>query len=138
MRYTNLIEKDLWPDSIVRYGIRSLLAQRLRDEDKGNPEEQQQHFMKLLDELKSSPIAINTADANAQHYEVPADFFQLVMGKHMKYSSGYWKDGVTSIDVSEKDMLEITCERAGLKDGQNILELGCGWGSLSLFMAAKF
>ncbi len=138
MWYSSLIEKDLLPDFVVRYGIRKLLAERLKDEDKGNAEAQQRHFMELLEELKASPIAVNTEDANAQHYEIPADFFQLVMGKHLKYSSGYWKDGVTSIDVSEKDMLEITCERAELKDGQNILELGCGWGSLSLFMAAKF
>lgn len=138
MWYSGLLEKDLLPDFIVRYGIRRLLAQRLNDEDKGNPEAQQEHFMKLIEELKNSPIAVNTADANTQHYEVPADFFQLVLGKHLKYSSGYWKNGVTSIDVSEKDMLEITCKRAELKDGQNILELGCGWGSLSLFMAEKF
>lgn len=138
MWYSGLLEKDVLPDAVVRYGIRRLLAQRLRDEDKGNPEAQQQHFMKLLEELENSPIAVNTADANAQHYEIPADFFQLVLGKHLKYSSGYWKAGVTSIDVSEKDMLEITCERAELKDGQNILELGCGWGSLSLFMAEKY
>jgi cyclopropane-fatty-acyl-phospholipid synthase len=123
---------------MVRYGIRRLLAERLKDEDKGNPEAQQQHFMKLVEELKNTPIAINTADANAQHYEVPADFFQLVLGKHLKYSSGYWKEGTTSIDASEKDMLEITCSRAELKDGQNILELGCGWGSLSLFIAEKY
>jgi len=138
MWYRSLLEKDVLPDFIIRYGIRRLLAGRLKAENKGNPEAQQQHFMKLLAELKASPIAVNTEDANAQHYEIPADFFQLVMGKHLKYSSGYWKEGVTSIDVSENDMLEITCERAELKDGQNILELGCGWGSLSLFMAAKF
>ncbi len=138
MWYTNLLEKDKLPDFIIRGGIQKLLAQRLKDEDKGNPEAQQEHFMKLIDELKSSPIAVNTADANTQHYEVPADFFQLVLGKHLKYSSGYWKEGVTSIDVSEKDMLEITCNRAELKDGQNVLELGCGWGSLSLFMAEKY
>lgn len=138
MWYSNLLEKDLLPDFIIRYGIRKLLAQRLRDEDKGNPEAQQEHLMKLVDEMKNSPIAVNTADANAQHYEIPADFFQLVLGKHLKYSSGYWKEGVNSIDISEKDMLEITCKRAELKDGQDILELGCGWGSLSLFMAEKF
>jgi len=138
MWYSGLLEKDVLPDSIVRYGIRGLLAQRLKEEDKGNPEAQQAHFMQLIEELKKSPIAVNTADANAQHYEIPADFFQLVLGKHLKYSSGYWKEGVTSIDVSEKDMLEITCERAELKDGQTVLELGCGWGSLSLFMAAKY
>lgn len=138
MWYSSLFEKDLLPDFIIRYGIRRLLAERLRDEDKGNPETQQKHFMNLVEELKASPIAVNTADANAQHYEMPTDFFQLVLGKHLKYSSGYWKEGVNSIDVSEKDMLEITCERAELKDGQNILELGCGWGSLSLFMAGKY
>ena len=138
MWYSGLLEKDVLPDFIVRYGIRKLLAERLKDEDKGKPEAQQEHFMKLVVELKNTPIAINTADANAQHYEVPADFFQLVLGKHLKYSSGYWKDGVTFIDESEKDMLEITCERAELKDGQKILELGCGWGSLSLFMAEKY
>ncbi len=138
MWYSSLLEKDVLPDFIIRYGIRRLLAERLREEDRGTPEAQQKHFIKLVEELKSSPIAINTEDANTQHYEIPADFFQLVMGKYLKYSSGYWKEGVTSIDTSEKDMLEITCERAALKDGQHILELGCGWGSLSLFMAAKF
>jgi cyclopropane-fatty-acyl-phospholipid synthase len=138
MWYSGLLEKDLLPDFIIRRGIRRLLVERLKEEDKGNPEAQQEHFMKLVEELKKSPVAINAADANAQHYELPSDFFQLVLGKHLKYSSGYWKDGVTSIDISEKDMLEITCERAELKDGQKILELGCGWGSLSLFMAEKF
>jgi cyclopropane-fatty-acyl-phospholipid synthase len=138
MWYSGLLEKNLLPDFIIRYEIRKLLVERLKEEDKGNPEAQQDHFMKLMEELKSSPIAVNTADANAQHYELPADFFQLVLGKHLKYSSGYWKEGVTSIDVSEKDMLEITCSRAELKDGQKILELGCGWGSLSLFMADKY
>jgi cyclopropane-fatty-acyl-phospholipid synthase len=138
MWYTSLLEKDSLPDFVLRAGIRKLLKQRLIDENKGNPEAQQEHFMKLLADLRSSPIAVNTADANQQHYEVPADFFVRVLGKHLKYSSGYWKDGVTDIDTSEKDMLELTCERAELKDGQHILELGCGWGSLSLFMAAKY
>lgn len=138
MWYTSLLEKDLLPDFAIRSGIRSLLRQRLKDEDKGNPEAQQEHLMALIEELKKSPIAINTTEANEQHYEVPADFFTYVMGKYMKYSSGYWKDGVTDIDTSERDMLEITCQHAGLKDGQKVLELGCGWGSLSLFMAEKF
>ena len=138
MWYTSLLEKDMLPDFAIRSGIRMLLKQRLIDENKGDPEAQQEHFMKLIAELKGSPIAINTADANQQHYEVPADFYCKVLGKHLKYSSGYWKEGVTDIDTSEKDMLELTCQRAELKDGQDILELGCGWGSLSLFMAEKF
>jgi cyclopropane-fatty-acyl-phospholipid synthase len=138
MFYDKLLEKNKVPDSLIRIGIRKLLKQRLQDENKGNTEAQQAHLMQLIDELKASPIAINTQEANEQHYEVPTQFYQYCLGKHLKYSSGYWKTGVTDIDTSEKDMLEITCERAELKDGQDVLELGCGWGSLSLFMAAKF
>jgi len=138
MFYDKLLEKNKVPDSLIRIGIRNLLKQRLKDENKGNTEAQQAHLMQLIDELKASPIAINTQEANEQHYEVPTQFYQYCLGKHLKYSSGYWKDGVKDIDTSEKDMLEITCQRAELKDGQDVLELGCGWGSLSLFMAAKF
>ncbi|MHB1050386.1 MAG: SAM-dependent methyltransferase [Bacteroidota bacterium] len=135
---STLLEKNILPDWLIRIGIRRLLAQRLREEHKGNAAAQQAHLMELIEFLKSSPIAVNTHDANEQHYEVPTEFFRLVMGKHMKYSSGYWKNGVTSIDQSEADMLDLTTERAELKDGMSILELGCGWGSLSLFMAAKY
>lgn len=138
MWYNSLLEKNKIPDILIRKGIRSLLKQRLNQENKGNTELQQAHFMKLVEELKSSPIAVNTVDANEQHYEVPTKFYQYCLGKHLKYSSGYWKDGVTDIDTSEKDMLELTCKRAELQDGQNVLELGCGWGSLSLFMASQF
>lgn len=94
--------------------------------------------MTLIEELKTSPIAIETQAANEQHYEVPTEFYQYCLGKHLKYSSGYWKEGVTDIDISERDMLELTCLRADLQNGQTVLELGCGWGSLSLFMAAKY
>jgi cyclopropane-fatty-acyl-phospholipid synthase len=138
MWYNSLLEKNKIPDSLIRIGIRRLLAQRLRDENKGNTEAQQKHMMNLIEELKNSPIAIETKAANEQHYEVPTEFYKYCLGKHLKYSSGYWKDGVTDIDTSERDMLELTCERAELKDGQTVLELGCGWGSLSLFMAAKY
>ena len=116
---TTLLEKNILPDWLIRIGIRRLLAQRLRDEHKGDAAAQQAHLMSLIDVLKSSPIAVNTVDANEQHYEVPTEFFRLVMGKHMKYSCGYWQDGVTSIDRSEADMLELTTERADLKDGMN-------------------
>jgi cyclopropane-fatty-acyl-phospholipid synthase len=134
----NLLEKNQIPDYLIRTKIRQLLKQRLNDENKGNVEAQQDHLMKFIDTLKSGPIAVNTADANEQHYEVPTPFYQFCLGKNLKYSSGYWKPGVTDIDTSENDMLELTCERAELKNGQKVLELGCGWGSLSLFMAAKF
>jgi len=138
MWYDNLIEKDLIPDFLLRQGIRKLLTQRLKDEDHGNIEVNQQHLMKLFEELKNSPIAVETKAANEQHYEVPTEFYKLCLGKHLKYSSGYWNKGVSDIDTSEHDMLELTCSRAELKDGQQVMELGCGWGSLSLFMAQKF
>ncbi|MBL0328701.1 MAG: class I SAM-dependent methyltransferase [Bacteroidetes bacterium] len=138
MWYDSLLEKNKVPDFLIRIGIRKLLKQRLIEEKKATVELQQDHLMQLITELKNSPIAINTAEANEQHYEVPTEFYQYCLGKNLKYSSGYWKEGVTDIDSSENDMLEITCNRAELKDGQDILELGCGWGSLSLFMAKKY
>ncbi|NNM95510.1 MAG: methyltransferase, partial [Bacteroidia bacterium] len=138
MWYTLLLERNLLPDAAIRFGIRRLLRQRLAEEDKGNPEARQEHLMNLIEKLKSSPIAINTGDANEQHYEVPSDFFSLVLGKYMKYSSGYWDKAIDELDSAERRMLELTCERAEIKDGQKILELGCGWGSLSLFMAERY
>ncbi|MGZ3921794.1 MAG: SAM-dependent methyltransferase [Bacteroidia bacterium] len=135
MLYDKLLEKDKLPDFLIRLGIRRLLKQRLRDEKKLAGES---YTRSLVEELKNSPIAIHTKDANEQHYEVPTEFYQYCLGKHLKYSSGYWRENVNDIDTSEKEMLEITCDRAELKDGQAVLELGCGWGSLSLFMSAKF
>lgn len=138
MWYDSFLEKDKIPDFLIRAGIRRLLRQRLKDEKKETNALQKQHLLLLVEELKQSPIAIHTKDANEQHYEVPTEFYQYCLGKHLKYSSGFWKDGVTDIDTSEQDMLELTCERAELQNGQEVLELGCGWGSLSLFMAEKF
>lgn len=135
MFYNKLLEKDKIPDFLIRLGIRNLLKQRLKDEQKISD---RTHVDALISELKNSPIAIQTKAANDQHYEVPTEFYQYCLGKHLKYSSGYWKENVTDINTSEQDMLELTCNRAELKDGQNVLELGCGWGSLSLFMSAKF
>lgn len=138
MWYDKLVEQDNVPDLLLRKGIRNLLKQRLADENKGGVEAQQEHLMNLIGQLKSSPIAVKTADANEQHYEVPTEFYQYCLGKNLKYSSGYWKPGVNNIDTSETDMLELSCQRAELQDGQDILELGCGWGSLSLYMASKY
>lgn len=138
MWYNNLLEKDMIPDFLIRTGIRRFLRQRLKDERQANAELQQKHLMKLIEELKNSPIAVNTADANEQHYEVPTSFYEYCLGRNLKYSCGYWREGVSDLNTSEEDMLELTCERAELIDGQQVLELGCGWGSLSLFMAAKY
>ena len=138
MWYDSLLEKNKVPDFALRLGIRKLLKERLHQEKKETVELQQAHLMNLIAELKESPIAINTAEANEQHYEVPTAFYKFCLGSNLKYSSGYWNEGVLDIDTSENDMLEITCSRAELTDGQDILELGCGWGSLSLYMAKKY
>lgn len=131
MKVDALLEKDLLPDFITRFGIKALLRKRLQQEKKTDQS-------KLIEELRNSSIAINTADANEQHYEVPPSFFEIVLGPHLKYSSGYWFNNINSLNESEEDMLAMTAERADLKDGQMILDLGCGWGSVSLYAAKKF
>jgi len=132
------LEQNLLPDWLVRLGIRRLLRERLREEDQGGVEAQQAHLLELVAELKQSPIAIETQAANAQHYEVPTRFYELCLGRRLKYSSGLWPAGVTSLDAAEEAMLRLTCERARIADGQRILELGCGWGSLSLWLAEHY
>ena len=131
----DLLARQLLPDVAIRFGIRNLLAKKLREETKASAEEQGEALSAFIANLKSSPIAIKTAAANEQHYEVPTDFFKLVLGPRMKYSSGYWPREDTTFEESEEAMLALTCERAELRDGLDILELGCGWGSLTLWMA---
>ena len=133
-----LLERDLLPDWLIRFGIRRLLGERLDAERCATLELQQQRLMKLVAQLKASPIALHTREANEQHYELPCEFFELVLGSHLKYSSCYFRPGVESLDTAEADMLALTCERARIADGERVLELGCGWGSLTLFMASRY
>ena len=134
----NLLAKNLLPDAMLRMGIRHRLAETLREHKQPNVEAQRAALLKYVSDLKQMPIAIATDEANEQHYEVPTRFYQLVLGKHLKYSSGYWPAESTTFDESEAAMLRMTCERAQLKNGMRILELGCGWGSLSLWMAEHY
>lgn len=129
-----LLAKQLIPDLVIRWGIRNLLKQRLKEIV---PLESESEQLKFIEKIYQGPIAVNTRDANDQHYEVPTEFYLKVLGKHLKYSSGYWEPGDT-LDSSEARMLKLTCERARLSDGQDILELGCGWGSLTLWMGAQY
>ena len=138
MNLDRLLETDIFPDALIRFGIRRLLRARLRAEKKESPEVQQDHLMELIAILRRSPIAINTPEANEQHYEVPTDFFRHVLGPHMKYSCCYWTETTPDLGAAEEAMLHLTCERAELTDGQDILELGCGWGSFTLFMAERY
>ena len=113
-----LLERDLLPDWLSRIGIRRLLAQRLREEDEGDVERQRAHLLEFVRQLKTSPVAIATDAANQQQYEVPSRFYELALGEHLKYSSALWEAGTTTLDEAEQAMLDLTCERARLADGQ--------------------
>lgn len=126
------MERGWVPEPLIRVGIRRLLGQRLRTQSG------QSSLTRLQAELEDSPIALHTDKANAQHYELPAEFFRRIMGRHMKYSACYWPEGVTTLDAAEAAMLALTSERADIHDGQAILELGCGWGSLTLWLAEHY
>ncbi|GLQ45958.1 cyclopropane-fatty-acyl-phospholipid synthase [Dyella lipolytica] len=133
-----LAERGLIPDTLLRHGIRQLCAQRLRQERTGGVGAQAQRFQLFIEELRHSPIAIHTDAANAQHYELPADFFKLCLGPNLKYSGCYYPTGEESLEEAERAMLTLYGERAELANGQSILELGCGWGSLTLWMAERY
>ncbi len=131
----DLAERHLVPDTLIRAGIRNLLRKRLAEEaerkSKGGAE-------RWLEHMRQAPIALATTRANDQHYEVPVDFYRHVLGPRLKYSSAFFAPGVRDLSTAEDEMLELTTRRARLADGQRILELGCGWGSLTFFMARRF
>jgi cyclopropane-fatty-acyl-phospholipid synthase len=134
----DLADRAWLPDRLIRLGIRRLNRMRLKTESNRHGPRSGQAIAEFVETMAQGPIALATEKANDQHYEVPAAFFKQVLGKHLKYSSGFWNPGVLSLDQSEADMLAITAERAGLADGMDILELGCGWGSLTLWNAANY
>ena len=133
-----LVENGRIPDLLTRAGIRLLLLQRLREQAQEGPDQEWQAMMTFVEEMQQSPIALHTQEANEQHYELPPQFFELVLGPHLKYSCCHFPEGVAELGHAEASMLALTCERAQLQDGQQILELGCGWGSLSLWMAKHY
>lgn len=133
-----MAERGLVPDWLVRRGIRHLLRQRLVDESHDIDTKIEQRVAGFAEELRSSPIVIESEAANEQHYEMPAAFFRHVLGPRMKYSSGYWADTQTDLRRSEEHMLDLTCRRAELEDGMTVLDLGCGWGSLALWIAERY
>ncbi len=135
---TDWAEAGYIPDALIRIGIRRLLAQTLNDLRQGTVEQQQQRAAALLAQLRSGPIAIDTDAANRQHYEVPAEFFHLVLGPMKKYSCCYWPNGVTTLGAAEEAMLDLTARRAQIEDGMRIFDLGCGWGSFTLWAAARY
>jgi cyclopropane-fatty-acyl-phospholipid synthase len=133
-----LIETGWIPDRITREGIRRLCQKRLRSVDAGNDQENQRRLQSFVDEAQRGPIAPIPEKANEQHYEVPADLYRYVLGARRKYSSCYWPAGVTSLDEAEAASLRESCKHAQLEDGMRVLELGCGWGALSLWIAEHY
>jgi len=128
---TLLAERGFVPDLLERRAIRLLLRRRIQDIQRDDQE-------RLITQLRTSPIAVSTESANAQHYEVPAAFFQMVLGPRCKYSGCYWPTGVETLEEAEDASLEQVAQRAGVANGQRILDLGCGWGSFALYAAARF
>lgn len=129
-----VLERGVVPERLLRAGIRANLARRLRTEYGRSPAERRA----FVDGLRSSPIALQPAKPNEQHYEEPADFFELVLGPRLKYSSCLWEEGTATLAEAEEAMLALTCERAGIAGGMEILDLGCGWGSFSLYAAERY
>ncbi|TWT64890.1 SAM-dependent methyltransferase [Allorhodopirellula solitaria] len=134
-RLAGTAEQGRVPDWLVRRGIRRLLRNRLDDLDAVHADDAAQ---RLRTEVAAQPIAVSTHEANDQHYEVPASFYEHVLGPQLKYSCCYWDTRTTELAEAETNALEITASHAELADGMDILELGCGWGSLSLWMAERF
>ena len=127
-----LAERGLVPDSLLRLFIKRFSLSRLTEANNDDAKRS------VIDGLNNGPIAENTIDANEQHYEVPAEYFKAVLGPRLKYSCCWFDDENTSLGEAEKKMMESYLERAKIEDGQTILDLGCGWGSLSIFLAERF
>jgi cyclopropane-fatty-acyl-phospholipid synthase len=125
-----VIDAGRLPDAVLRATIRRLLDARRSSGGAASGE--------LAERLWAGPVTVAVDEANLQHYEVPAEFFEIMLGERLKYSSAWWPDGVDDVDAADEAMLDLTCQRAGLADGQDILELGCGWGSLTLWMAERY
>ena len=136
--FIDFAERGLMPDFFIRTGIRGLCRKRLQQCKTDDCEANAQLVEDYIRSVDQAPLAVLTEKANEQHYEVPAAFYHKVLGQNLKYSSCYFEDLVSDLTTAENKALELTCEHADLEDGQQILELGCGWGSLSLWMAKNF
>lgn len=137
-RAVSWTESGLVPDTIIRAGIRRLLESKRQEIHSGDAEYAANTLNRFVTMMNESPIALLPDLANEQHYEVPADFFSHVMGDHLKYSCCYWPNHVGNLSEAEAAALELTVKRAGIEDGMQVLDLGCGWGSLSLWIAEHF
>ncbi len=134
----HLAEQGLLPDPVIRQGIRHLLKRRLREMEPDDAQSAAQQETRFIEEMRLAPVALVPETANEQHYEVPVEFFRQVLGPHLKYSSAFWPSSEMTLDQAEAAGLRESCLHADLMNGQTILELGCGWGSLTLWMAEHY
>lgn len=134
----DLTEAGYIPDVIIRRGIRLLLKQRLKEIYASDVQLASFEQADFISHMKSSPVALLPEKANEQHYEIPSSFYQYILGDFRKYSCCYWDETTTNLTQAEQLALAKTCAHAQLEDGQDILELGCGWGSLTLYMASNY
>ena len=132
MNIQDIAEAGILPHFLIRYAIRKRLRRQLITESKAYDRDV------FINELLASPIALECDRANAQHYELPSEFFQLFLGANMKYSCCQWEHGQQTLEQAEQASLEQVCERAEIKDRMHILELGCGWGAFSLYLARHY
>jgi len=133
-----LAERGLFPTWLIAVGVRYLCSERLAMYTRKSLEENAEMKRRLIDQLCASPLAVDTEKANEQHYELPAGYFERVLGARLKYSACTWSPQGGTLDEAEVASLQLVVERAEIEDGMAILELGCGWGSLSLWMAEHF
>ena len=134
----NWTEQGLVPDAAIRAGIRRLLRQRKDEIHADDAQAAAVATEAFIDAMGRAPIALLPSKANEQHYEVPDDFYGIALGRHRKYSSCYWDETTSNLHDAEAEALAATCRHAQLDNGQDILELGCGWGSLTLWMASAY
>lgn len=128
----------LVPDGVIRRAARRAARSRTSRELEGGIEAQQERLSDLVGRMSSGPVAEKTDSANTQHYEVPSGFFRTFLGPRLKYSACYWPNSATTLAEAEDYTLELCCQRAGIEDGMDLLDLGCGWGSMTLWMAEQF
>jgi cyclopropane-fatty-acyl-phospholipid synthase len=134
----SILASGLLPDRLLRRVIRSRVKGLQEQFDRLTPDERAVREANLLAELESGPVTVHADDANRQHYDLPPEFFAQILGPHRKYSCCYWPEGTAGLAEAEEAMLQLTAERAGLADGQDVLDLGCGWGSLAVWVAERY
>jgi cyclopropane-fatty-acyl-phospholipid synthase len=137
MMINKAISSGLVPDTLIRSGIQHFIKKRIKEDIGLTVKEREQKRVSFIEQMKKSPVAVETDLANDQHYCLPTEFFELVLGANLKYSCCHW-DESNDLDSAEVEMLKITISRAEIKDGMKILELGCGWGAITLTMAKMF